>query len=97
MYIPGGAQCQKSMLNCSKHVHACRLFPFGRGLLHAYWAPNAWALYAALDVALSMGLHRLGYMQRKGQSALTMGLVQENKFAVLPQVSCTCSQMFTST
>jgi hypothetical protein len=32
-----------------------RLFPFTRGLNHAYWAPNAWSLVTATDRVLLKG------------------------------------------
>ncbi|KAF4325106.1 hypothetical protein BBO99_00000532 [Phytophthora kernoviae] len=61
-----------------------RLFPVQRGLCHAYWAPNVWALYAFLDKVLVI----LGFPgANQGVALMSGGLVQNASFAVLPAVS----------
>ncbi|XP_062289282.1 probable dolichyl pyrophosphate Glc1Man9GlcNAc2 alpha-1,3-glucosyltransferase [Scomber scombrus] len=66
-----------------------RLFPFKRGLCHAYWAPNVWALYNLLDKTLvTLGV-RLKLLQEADlpRASMTGGLVQEFQHSVLPSVS----------
>jgi len=36
-----------------------RLFPFGRGLVHDYWAGNVWAIYKLLDRIYRFGVAKL--------------------------------------
>ena len=62
-----------------------RLFPFKRGLCHAYWAPNFWALYSLLDRVLILILSKWG-ISIANVSFLTRGLVGDSEFAVLPTI-----------
>ncbi|KAL0026830.1 hypothetical protein WJX77_004608 [Trebouxia sp. C0004] len=64
-----------------------RLFPFGRGLCHAYWAANFWALYSCADKALAVVLPRLGLPVTAPEAYMTGGLVQVTQFAILPSPS----------
>lgn len=57
-----------------------RLFPFHRGLIHAYWAPNVWALYTFADRILL----RLG---GKSVAATSRGIVGDTVFGILPDVT----------
>ncbi|GBG60228.1 hypothetical protein CBR_g3471 [Chara braunii] len=64
-----------------------RLFPFGRGLCHAYWAPNAWAIYNVADKALTVLLPMVGIPVSKQHASMTGGLVGDSAgHVVLPQI-----------
>ncbi|KAI2638261.1 glycosyltransferase family 57 protein [Xylaria nigripes] len=65
-----------------------RLFPFSRGLCHAYWAPNVWALYSFADRILIFVAPRLGLpVNAEAINSVTRGLVGDTAFAVLPEIT----------
>jgi alpha-1,3-glucosyltransferase len=66
-----------------------RLFPFGRGLCHAYWAPNVWVLYNVVDMVMVKALGSRGRVTSTSASAssMTAGLVQDSRHVWLPHIS----------
>ncbi|KAH9898840.1 ALG6, ALG8 glycosyltransferase family-domain-containing protein [Xylariomycetidae sp. FL2044] len=65
-----------------------RLFPFSRGLCHAYWAPNVWALYSFVDRLLIVAAPKLGLpLKEEAVNSVTRGLVGDTAFAVLPEIT----------
>ncbi|KAF7814805.1 putative dolichyl pyrophosphate Glc1Man9GlcNAc2 alpha-1,3-glucosyltransferase [Senna tora] len=67
---------------------ARRMFPFGRGLCHAYWAPNFWVFYIIFDKGLAFMLRKLGFRIPTPKASFTAGLVgNSSPFSVLPQVT----------
>ncbi|GAA94845.1 hypothetical protein E5Q_01499 [Mixia osmundae IAM 14324] len=65
-----------------------RLFPFQRGLNHAYWAPNAWALASAADRVLVKYYMQTGRaVNLEALASTSRGLVGDTSFGVLPNVT----------
>ncbi|KAL4241237.1 Alpha-1,3-glucosyltransferase [Abortiporus biennis] len=67
-----------------------RLFPFTRGLNHAYWAPNFWALVTFADRILLKVTQITGFdnlaINESGVNSTSRGLVGDTVFAVLPNI-----------
>ncbi|KAH3663798.1 hypothetical protein OGAPHI_005201 [Ogataea philodendri] len=77
-----------------------RLFPFARGLTHAYWAPNIWAVYSLIDRVLiqltlrvpgaariiSLVFNKIDYERLNNAGTLTRGLVGDVEFFILPNI-----------
>ena len=70
-----------------------------RGLVHAYWAANLWALYLFADRVLALASNKLGLgwaaATVAGAASPTSGLVQTVTTSVLPMVTPLASAVLT--
>lgn len=65
-----------------------RMFPFDRGLCHAYWAPNFWVFYIMFDKVFALLLVKLGFYIEAPKASFTGGLVGDSSpFSVLPTIT----------
>jgi len=64
-----------------------RLFPFKRGLTHAYWAANFWALYLFIDRVLYYALGNIYHLDPQVLASSTRGLVGDTTFIILPEIT----------
>lgn len=88
-----------------------RLFPFSRGLTHAYWAPNVWAVYSFCDrfliqvykqIPLSrnvlQNIFKFNPAVLKNEALLnstTRGIVGDIEFLILPTITSKVSFLLT--
>jgi alpha-1,3-glucosyltransferase len=61
-----------------------RLFPFSRGLNHAYWAANIWSLYTFADRVLVKVLPAVSIDDISASAS--RGIIGDTRFTFLPQI-----------
>lgn len=71
-----------------------RLFPFARGLCHAYWAPNAWAMYSFVDKVAAAAGTKAGLLQPAAAANMAGGIVGVSSYVVLPNIGAGMTAIF---